>query len=231
MYDFNEWRHAFKLDPNKDIDDAMLEKLCESGTDAIIIGGTDGVTLEGVLDLMARVRRYSVPCALEVSSIETVTPGFDMYFIPSVLNSRDPKWIVKLHQQAIKEFGHMIDWDEIHVEGYCILNPDCKAAKATDADTGLDADDIVAYAQMAEGMFSMPIFYLEYSGAYGDPAIVGEVKQALNTAKLFYGGGIETAEQAAEMGALADVIIVGNAVYDNPEEALKTVGAVKNREE
>lgn len=231
MYDFNEWRHAFKLDPNKEIDDAVLEKLCESGTDAIIIGGTDGVTLEGVLDLMARVRRYSVPCALEVSSIETVTPGFDMYFIPSVLNSRDPKWIVKLHQQAIKEFGHMIDWDEIHVEGYCILNPDCKAAKATDADTGLDADDIVAYAQMAEGMFSMPIFYLEYSGAYGDPAIVGEVKQALNTAKLFYGGGIETAEQAAEMGALADVIIVGNAVYDNPEEALKTVGAVKNREE
>ena len=231
MYDFNEWRHAFKLDPNKEIDDAVLEKLCESGTDAIIIGGTDGVTLEGVLDLMARVRRYSVPCALEVSSIETVTPGFDMYFIPSVLNSRDPKWIVKLHQQAIKEFGHMIDWDEIHVEGYCILNPDCKAAKATDADTGLDADDIVAYAQMAEGMFSMPIFYLEYSGAYGDPAIVSEVKQALNTAKLFYGGGIETAGQAAEMGALADVIIVGNAVYDNPEEALKTVGAVKNREE
>ncbi len=231
MYDFNEWRHAFKLDPNKEIDDSVLEKLCESGTDAIIIGGTDGVTLEGVLDLMARVRRYSVPCALEVSSIETVTPGFDLYFIPSVLNSRDPKWIVKLHQQAIKEFGHMIDWDEIHVEGYCILNPDCKAAKATEADTGLDADDIVAYAQMAEGMFSMPIFYLEYSGTYGDPAIVGEVKQALNTAKLFYGGGIQTAEQAAEMGALADVIIVGNAVYDNPEEALKTVGAVKNREE
>ena len=231
MYDFNEWRHAFKLDPNKDIDDAMLEKLCESGTDAIIIGGTDGVTLEGVLDLMARVRRYSVPCALEVSSIETVTPGFDMYFIPSVLNSRDPKWIVKLHQQAIKEFGHMIDWDEIHVEGYCILNPDCKAAKVADADTGLDVDDIVAYAQMAEGMFSMPIFYLEYSGTYGDPAIVSEVKQALNSSKLFYGGGIQTAGQAAEMGALADVIVVGNAVYDNPEEALKTVGAVKNKKE
>ena len=231
MYDFNEWRHVFKLDPNKDIDDSMLEKLCESGTDAIIIGGTDGVTLEGVLDLMARVRRYSVPCALEVSSVETVTPGFDMYFIPSVLNSRDPKWIVKLHQQAIKEFGHMIDWDEINVEGYCILNPDCKAAKVADADTGLSVDDIVAYAQVAEGMFSMPIFYLEYSGTYGDPAIVSEVKQALNTSKLFYGGGIQTAGQAAEMGALADVIVVGNAVYDNPEEALKTVDAVKNRTE
>ena len=64
-----------------------LEKICESGTDAVIVGGTDGVTLENVLDLMARIRRYTVPCVLEVSSIETVTPGFDLYFIPTILNS------------------------------------------------------------------------------------------------------------------------------------------------
>ena len=83
MYDFREWKHVFKLDPNKEITDDQLEKLCESGTDAIIIGGTDGVTLENVLDLMARVRRYTVPCVLEISSIETVTPGFDLYFIPN----------------------------------------------------------------------------------------------------------------------------------------------------
>ena len=57
-----------------------LEKICESGTDAVIVGGTDGVTLENVLDLMARIRRYTVPCVLEVSSIETVTPGFDLIF-------------------------------------------------------------------------------------------------------------------------------------------------------
>ena len=84
-----------------------LKKLCESGTDAIIIGGTDGVTLENVLDLMARVRRYTVPCVLEISSIETVTPGFDLYFIPTVLNSSDTKWITGLHQQAVKEYGEL----------------------------------------------------------------------------------------------------------------------------
>ena len=60
-----------------------LERICESGTDAIIIGGTDGVTLENILDLMARVRRYTVPCVLEISSIETVTPGFDLIFYPN----------------------------------------------------------------------------------------------------------------------------------------------------
>ena len=45
MYDFREWRHVFKLDPNKELSDERLEKICESGTDAIIVGGTDGITL------------------------------------------------------------------------------------------------------------------------------------------------------------------------------------------
>ena len=39
------------------IDDEALEQVCESGTDAIMIGGTDGVTLDNVLALMSRVRR------------------------------------------------------------------------------------------------------------------------------------------------------------------------------
>ena len=157
----NEWRHVFKLDPNKEINDEMLEKLCESGTDAIIVGGSDNVTLEGVLDLMARIRRYSVPCVLEVSSLESITPGFDLYFIPTVLNSRDSKWIVGLHQQAVKEYGDFMNWDEILVEGYCILNEDCKAAKLSNADTKLTLEDVVAYADLAEKMFSLPSFYVE----------------------------------------------------------------------
>ncbi|MEH6940584.1 heptaprenylglyceryl phosphate synthase [Bacillus sp. JJ722] len=227
MYDYSEWQHVFKLDPNKELNDEQLEQLCESGTDAIMVGGTDGVTLDNVLGLMVRVRRYSVPCVLEVSSIEMVTPGFDSYFIPSVLNSRDPKWIVELHQQAVKEFGDVMDWDEIHIEGYCILNGECKAAKVTNANTELSKEDVVAYGEMAEKMFSLPIFYLEYSGMYGDPEVVESVKAKLENTTLFYGGGITGVEQAKEMAQHADVIVVGNIIYDNFTEALKTVKAAK----
>lgn len=228
MYDVSQWRHAFKLDPNKVISHEDLELICESGTDAIIVGGTDGVTLEKVLDLMARIRRYTVPCVLEVSNIESITPGFDLYFIPTVLNTDDPKWITGLHHQAVKEYGELMDWEEILVEGYCILNKDCKAAKQTGANTDLTVDDVAAYAMMAEKMFHMPIFYLEYSGAYGDPNLVETVKDMLTDTKLFYGGGITSAARAKEMGQYADVIIVGNIIYDDIKEAMKTVEAVKN---
>lgn len=227
MYDFREWRHVFKLDPNKEISDDNLEKICESGTDAIMVGGTDGVTLENVLDLMARIRRYTVPCVLEVSSIETVTPGFDLYFIPTILNSRDALWITGLHHQAVKDFGEIMDWEEIVMEGYCILNDDCRVAKLTSAKADLTNDDVKAYAIMAEKMFQLPIFYLEYSGRYGNAELVADVKKVLEKTVLFYGGGISTFEQAAEMGKHADVIVVGNAIYDDFDQALETVKSVR----
>lgn len=223
MYDFREWKHVFKLDPNKEITDDTLEKICESGTDAIIIGGTDGVTLENVLDLMARVRRYPLPCVLEVSDVDAISPGFDLYFIPTVLNSRNPEWILGLHKEAVKEYGHMINWSEMHVEGYCILNEDCKAAELTDAKTELTEDDVAAYALMAEKMFHLPIFYLEYSGSYGDPVLVRTVKNTLTDTTLFYGGGIKDREKTEEMAQLADVIIIGNLIYEDLKMALETV--------
>jgi putative glycerol-1-phosphate prenyltransferase len=227
MYDVREWRHAFKLDPNNEISDNDLEKICESGTDAIIIGGTDGVTLDNTLQLMSRVRRYAVPCCLEVSNLDTITPGYDLYLIPTVLNSRSTTWITGVHHQAVKEYGELMDWNEIFMEGYCILNPDCKAARAAEADTRLDDEDVIAYARMAEHMFKLPVFYLEYSGLYGDKNLVEKVKNVLEKATLFYGGGIRTAQQAAEMAQVADVVVVGNVVYENIQEAVKTVQVVK----
>ena len=181
-----------------------------------------------MLDLLARFRRFSVPLALEVSTVESVTPGFDYYFIPTVLNTTDSKWFNGLHHEALREYGHMMDFDEVVTEGYCIMNPDCTAAKVTGVDSMPDEDDVQAYARMAEHLFSLPIFYLEYSGRYGDPQIVRTAKEVLSNTRLFYGGGIRTVEQAKEMAAIADTVVVGNVVYDDLKAALKTVAAVKS---
>lgn len=229
MYDIREWRHAFKLDPSKEISDEQLEKVCESGTDAVIIGGTDDVTLDNVLHLLSRVRRYAVPCVLEISNLEMITPGFDLYFIPTVLNSPDAKWIVGLHREAVKEYGQFLNWDEIVILGYCILNEDSKAAKITRADASLSREDVRAYAELAENMFHLPVFYLEYSGKYGGPEMAAAAKDVLNKTRLFYGGGIRTLKQAEEMAAVADTIIVGNAIYEDFEEALRTVDIKSSR--
>lgn len=227
-FDYNAWQHVFKLDPAKEIPDEDLALVCESGTDAIIVGGSDGVTLDNVLDLLVRVRRFAVPVMLEASTLDSVTPGYDSYGIPVVLNSTDAKWITGMHQRALKEYGDILVWEELIAEGYCVLNPDCKVAKLTKADTHLDTDDVRAYARMAEQFFKLPIFYMEYSGMYGDVEKVRAAKSVLTTTRLFYGGGITTLAEAQEMKAVADTIVVGNSIYDNLREALTTV-QVKNK--
>lgn len=226
--EYKNWRHVFKIDPAKELSEEALEMVCESGTDVILVGGTDNVTLENVIDILLRVRRFSVPVALEISNVDAILAGFDYYFIPSVLNSQDTKWVKDLHHEAIKEYGDILVWDELIAEGYCVLNPDCKVAQVTDAKTDLTKDDVIAYARLAENYFKLPIFYLEYSGAYGDEEIVASVKEVLNETRLFYGGGITGPEQAAEMARLADTVVVGNIIYDDLKQALKTVEAVKN---
>ena len=107
------------------------------------------------------------------------------------------------------------------------MNADCKAAELTEAATDLTEDDAAAYALMAEKMLHLPIFYLEYSGMYGDPSLVRTVKNTLMNTTLFYGGGITSVEKAEEMSEFADVIVVGNLVYDDLKTALQTVKSTK----
>ncbi|MNQ74084.1 Heptaprenylglyceryl phosphate synthase [compost metagenome] len=223
IVDIRKWKHVFKLDPDRDISDEALDRLCLSGTDAILVGGSSGVTFDNTVDLLSRIRQYEVPCALEISNQEAIVPGFDLFLIPVVLNADDPKWIVGQHHEALKEYGALLNWDEIVAEGYIILNKDATAAQLTSARTDLDAKDVAAYARMADKLFHMSIVYLEYSGTFGDMELVRRTRQVLENARLLYGGGIDSLEKAQQAAEAADTIVVGNIIYSDLEQALQTV--------
>lgn len=222
-----QWRHVFKLDPDREITDEALDLVCMSGTDAIIVGGSSGITYDNTVDLMSRVRRYELPCVLEVSDLEAVVPGFDGYLIPMVLNATDSKWMIGHHQQAIERFGYLIPWDLLIAEGYIVLNADSTVARLTGADTELTTGAAVAYAQAAERLLNLPIVYMEYSGTFGDMELVGETRRQLDRAHLIYGGGIDNPDKAAQASKVADTVVVGNIVYSDLKKALETVQAVK----
>lgn len=215
-------KHLFKLDPAKDLPLNVATKLIHSGTDGFIIGGTDNLQIEAVEKLYELLVETDLPIYLEVSDEAMILPEAEHFLIPIVLNTTSSKWTLGLHQELIKQMGDFIPWKRVTSEGYVILNQDAKVAKLTEANTALTKADIVAYARLAENLFHLPIFYVEYSGIYGDPAIVKEVSQVLSETKLWYGGGIRSAEQAAEMAKYADTIIVGNVIYEDLDAALAT---------
>ncbi|SEM91168.1 heptaprenylglyceryl phosphate synthase [Lihuaxuella thermophila] len=221
------WRHLFKLDPNRKLSDLALKKICESGTDAIIVGGTDGVTFKNTWELLQRIKDYPVTCVQEISSISAVVPGFDGYLIPTVLNTDNAYWIHGAHHEAIKKYGEFIPWDHVVFEGYVILNADSKASRLTGCKTELEEADVTAYAHLAEHLYRFPVLYVEYSGRFGDVELVKAAGKVLKQTRLFYGGGISSEEQAKTMAEWADTVVVGNLIYTNVEMAIDTVKWVK----
>lgn len=226
--DIRQWKHVFKLDPDRAISDADLERLCLSGTDAVLVGGSTGITFDNTVDLLSRIRRFEVSCALEISNQEAIVPGFDLYLIPVVLNAGNPDWIVGHHQLAVKDFGPMMQWEHVVAEGYVVLNGESAVARVTEARTELDDDDVVAYARVGERMFRFPVVYLEYSGVFGDMELVRRTAASLDGARLFYGGGIDGAEKARLAAEACDTVVVGNVIYDQIDRALDTVRAVQD---
>ncbi|CAM4272912.1 heptaprenylglyceryl phosphate synthase [Paenibacillus tarimensis] len=224
---FAAWRHVFKLDPERLLDDDSLDAICMSGTDAILVGGTTGVTYDNTVDLMARIRRYEVPCALEVSTVEAAVPGFDYYFIPLVLNTGAAEWVTGRQAEAIAQYDAFIPWEMTAAEGYVVLNPDAAVARLTEAKTALSAADAAAYAKLADRLMRLPVVYAEYSGCFGDMELVRAMRLAMSEGRLFYGGGIDGPEKAVLAAQAADTIVVGNVIYSDLGAALATVEAVK----
>ncbi|MDF2935014.1 MAG: heptaprenylglyceryl phosphate synthase [Paenibacillaceae bacterium] len=224
---FTHWRHIFKLDPDKNLSDSALDKLCRSGTDAFVIGGSSGVTYDNTLALLERIRQYPVVCALEISTDEALVQGFDWYLIPSVLNTARGEWITGRHQQVLAAAEPYMDWSRIAGEGYVILNEQSTAAELTGAVKPDALDEFLAYAALADKLFRLPVFYVEYSGTFGNMNWVRQAKERLTSARLFYGGGIDGPERARQAAEAAHTIVVGNAVYHNLSGALATVEAVR----
>ncbi|WP_373230862.1 heptaprenylglyceryl phosphate synthase [Cohnella sp.] len=223
---YSSWKHIFKLDPERPIDDKTLDALCTSGTDAILVGGSSGLTFDNTVDLLSRVRRYEVSCALELSDPACGVPGFDGYFIPMVLNTNRMEWLIGRHIEALRDFGHLIPWELVVGEAYLVLNGDSTVARVTEANSAIDHIEAVAYSQVADRLWNVPVLYIEYSGMFGDMSLVRKIGNGLKQAHLFYGGGIDSPERAKEAADAAHTVVVGNIIYENLDAALATVSAV-----
>lgn len=221
MENIKKWKHVMKLDPDKKISAENLEKIAGSGSDALMVSGTQNVTRRNVEKILGMIKKYDIPKVLEPPHPDCIVDGFDYVFVPCVINSDDAMWIVGKHKEWVEKYD--IDWETVVPEAYIVLNPDSMVGKVTKARANIGQKGVVAYAVCAERFFNFPIIYIEYSGKYGDPEIVRAVHKNLEKALLFYGGGINSREKAVEMKKYADVIVVGNAAYEDIDRAVETI--------
>ena len=220
---WDDWDHVLKVDPDKPLPAGVTyEDVCATGTDALEIGGTRGVTEEKMTAVIDACAAYDVPLFQEPSSTAAVVhhDGLDGYLVPTVLNTTDATWVVGVHKEWVR-LDPDIRWDRTWTEAYIILNPDSAVAEYAEADCDLRADDVAAYATVAERLLGQQIVYVEYSGTYGDPDLVAAAADALDEATCFYGGGIGDFDAAYEMRRAADTVVVGDLLHDEGVEAVR----------
>lgn len=225
-----DWDHIVKVDPDKDLAEGdTFEDVCRTGTDAIEIGGTLDMTEEKMQEVIDACAKYDVPLYQEPSNPAVVVEdeALDGYLVPTVFNAGDVSWVVGAHKEWVRISD--IDWDRTFTEAYIVLNSEASVAQLTEANCDQSAEDVAAYAEVAERLFGQPIVYIEYSGTFGDPEKVRAASEAIDEATLFYGGGIHDYESANTMAEYADVIVVGNLLHDEGCAAVKeTVEGAKD---
>ncbi len=224
ILDLKAERVLIKLDPDRPVTNGLRELIKSLTSRMLVIGGTQNVTIGNSYRLFELIRSlgYEGIVLQELSSPDAIILEADGYFLPVVLNTDNLYWLRDAHLSAIREYGKYIPWDRILIEGYLVCNPLSAVSKVTGANSPTAAE-AVSYLELAEKIYNMPIFYLEYSGRYGDRRLVQAVSKAKENSHLIYGGGIETIEQAEEMLDIVDTIVIGNLAHEAPMELKKII--------
>lgn len=218
--------HMTLIDPAKqapEVAGEMAEKACEAGTDAIMVGGSTGITQENLDTTVDSIKsRCKLPVIYFPSGANAISRSCDAIYFMSMLNSRNVRNITGEHARGapvIKKLGI-----EPISMGYVIVEPGMKVGEVGEAEPIRrgDIQTLVGYA-IATEFFGMDLLYLEAGSGAPEPVPLEMIRAARESVDipLVLGGGIVTPEQAASIAvAGADIIVTGTLV-ENGDFAAK----------
>lgn len=212
--------HLTLIDPDaqdpagaSDIADAAAK----AGSDAIMIGGSVGASGD-ILDetLHAIKTAADLPTILFPSGVCGLSRYADAVFFMSLLNSRDPNYLITnqmLGAKAVLEYGI-----EPIPMAYIIIEPGGMAGWVGDARLiPRNKPKLAAAYALAGTLLGMRYVYLEAGSGASEPVppkMISTVKSA-GCSTLVVGGGIRDTEAAkTAVNAGADIIVTGTAIEE-----------------
>ena len=195
----------------------MGRQAAEAGTDAIMVGGSTGVSTELFYSTVQAIKdQTSLPVILFPTSSESLCDNADAVFFMSLLNSQNIRFNTG-EQLKGASFVNRTGLEAIPM-GYIIIEPGMTVGKVGKADVVKrdKPETAINYALMAQ-YFGMSMVYLEAGSGAHEPVPAEMVRAVKNRIgiPLIIGGGIRTPTAASEVArAGADVIVTGTIVED-----------------
>jgi len=216
--------HMTLIDPAKQVSEDAVEIASRAerlGTDAIMVGGSTGVTQKNLDETVDAIKRgCKLPVIYFPSGANAIARHADAIYFMSMLNSRNVKNVTGEHWRGapiVRKLGI-----ESISMGYVIVEPGMKVGEVGEADL-VKRDDIeraVGYAVATE-MFGMDLLYLEAGSGAPEPVPVKMIKAVRQSVKIpvVVGGGINTEDKASEIASAgADIVVTGTLVENGDYE-------------
>jgi phosphoglycerol geranylgeranyltransferase len=198
------------------------------GSDAFMVGGSTGVTLEN-LEATVRQIRLNAPDRPIIhfpTAAKVLTSSVDAIYFMSFLNSRNLKNVIG-EQVAGAPIIKRMGIEPIPM-GYIVFEPGMKVGEVGEAMLigREDSKTAIAYAVAAE-FLGMKLIYLEAGSGADEPVAPGTVSAVRKEVSIpiIVGGGIRDGKKAkALVDAGADILVTGTVVEEsNFETRLKEI--------
>ncbi len=214
----NEKMHMTLIDPDDQTPETageIAKAAKNAGTDAIMIGGSTGITKELMDNTIREIKKVvSIPVIIFPNSAHVLSPYADALYFMSLLNSRDVDMIIGQQVKGaiyVKKLGL-----EPIPMGYIIVEPGMTVGRVGKAVPipRKNPELAVAYSLAAQYL-GMRMVYLEAGSGAPEPVpadMISAVRKEISV-PLVVGGGIRTPEKARGIAkAGADIIVTGTIV-------------------
>ncbi len=224
---------AVLLDPDYS-DVAHLAKVValanENNVTYFFVGGSLLTRPNALAQTLAYVKANSnIPTIIFPGSYTHIDSNADAILLLSLISGRNPDFLIGNHILAVptlKESGL-----EILPTGYMLIDggkPTTVSYVSNTTPLPANKPSIAACTAMAGEMLGLKLIFLD-AGSGAENAVTNETIAAVAKAvscPIIVGGGIQSASEALEKwNAGADLVVIGNAIEQNPE-LLKQVGRV-----
>lgn len=225
---------AVLFDPDDDagLRGAVAQHALRHGVELFLVGGsllTEGNTYRCVEELKQHGAGRVV--LFPGNEIQVVSNADALLFM-SLISGRNPEYLIA-KQVAAAPFIHRTGLETIPTGYLLIEGGKMTAAHYISQTMPIPADkpEIAATTVLAGAMMGMKAMYMDAgSGATQrvSPEMIAAVRSVFNGV-LFVGGGIRDAHAAeAAWNAGADVVVVGNAAFENPD-TVREIALVLNK--
>ncbi len=222
---------AILIDPDKvslNETSKITDYANQANVDFIMIGGSlMNDFIESTIEVVKQ--QTNIPVIIFPGSILQISGKADAILLLSLISGRNSEYLIGNHVYAapiLRKSGI-----EVISTGYILIGNDSSTSVAYMSGTcpiPEDKTDIIIATAIAGEMLGHKMIYLEAgsgSGRVVNEQVIREVKDNIQV-PLITGGGIKTGKQAKNVfDAGADMIVIGNAIEQDPEIILSACEA------